>query len=120
MAAYLGTDSIIILNAELITNPRDNSLYRDWENATSVTVPHCNVQAFPLAEKLQFEFNLDREFTRSGFRVYAPANTAVFRTSRVRWRDEEYDVHGEPGPWHALNPPSRLDHVAFIIRLIAG
>lgn len=42
----LGNQTITILRAEYVTNPRDNSDDLDWDNASAVVVAACNVQPF--------------------------------------------------------------------------
>lgn len=71
-----------------------------------------------MAEKIAYEKNQEREFSRTAFRVYAPADTVVRATSRVRHKGQIYEVFGGPGPWDNLDGTGH--HMAFVIRLKEG
>lgn len=116
MGKPLGNDTITILNAPLVFDPRDNTSYRDWDNPVATVVTKVMVEPFPMAEKLNFEDNRDREFIRTAFRFYCPPSTegVVLPTSRVVWGPYELDVFGEPGPWRRFS--GQTHHVAFIAR----
>jgi hypothetical protein len=114
----LGNDTVTILRAPLVSVPRDGSLVRDWDNATTTSVTKCNVQPFPMAEKLVIEENRDREYVRSAYRVHAPAGTRVEHTDRVIYNGDTYDVFGHMGEWHRFS--GKENHVTFIIRLREG
>lgn len=112
----LGTQTIEILNAPLVDSPRGTSSVRDWVNAEVTVVEGCNVQPFKLAEKLAYSNDSQREFSKSGFRVYAPgvADGIVTAESKVRYRGTTYEVLGITGTWFRLD--GTIDHVAFVIR----
>lgn len=110
----LGGNTIIIVRAELVTDPRDNSLYRDWLNATETPVPKCMVEPYPLAEKLNIEDDRDREYMRGALRVYAPKTIDVEYTDRVRFNGKLYSVFGDENNWYHFD--GTLNHVAFILR----
>lgn len=114
----LGADTITIVRAPLLTDPQDGSEYRDWLNPVSITVTQCNVQPFPMAEKLNFEFNLDREFTRTAIRVFAPPGTRFEPQDRIEFDGETYEVFGHDGPWRRLNGLER--YVQVIARVKEG
>jgi hypothetical protein len=76
------------------------------------------VEPFPLAEKLNHEENRDREFSRTAFRVYMPADTDVLRTDRLVIDGLECDVFGHPGPWFDFK--GIKNHVAVIARIREG
>lgn len=114
----LGNQSIVRRRAPLTANSRDGSLERDWANAVETTITQCNVQPFKLAEKLNFEDNREREFTRSALRVYAPAGTDVDPDDIIVYRGKQYDVFGFSGEWFDFDAVAH--HVAFIIRLREG
>lgn len=114
----LGSDTFTVLTAPLVVDPRDGSEYRDWDNATSVVVTNAMVQPYPMAEKLNFEENREREFSRSAKRFFAPAGTRVESTDRIIFDGDEYDVFGADGPWRGFNGTER--YVQFIGRLREG
>lgn len=118
MARRLGKDSFIIRRADLVTNPRDNTEYRDWNNATETLIENAQVQPFLLSEKLNFEITKEREFARQGQRFFAPAGTDIRHTDRIIYRGDEYEVFGELAVW--TNFKGQDDHVAFIARIREG
>lgn len=118
MPRPLGSDTITILRAPLATDPRDGTQYRDWNNATSTTVHRCNVQPFPLAEKLNFEFNLDREFSRTAIRIYAPPGTDFLPEDRILFNGTSYDIFGSKGDWRRFSGSPH--HVQVIARQLEG
>lgn len=118
MARPLGSDTIIIVRAPLVTDPQDGSEYRDWNNPVSITVAQCNVQPFPMAEKLNFEFNLDREFARTAIRIYAPPGTRFESSDRIVFDSTTYEVFGHDGPWKRFSGQER--YVQVIARVKEG
>ena len=96
----LGKNTIIIIRATLITDSRDNTLYRDWDNTTQTVVKNCMVEPFPMAEKLNFEDSRDREFARSACRFYLPRDTDIVYTDRILFDTFEWQVLGHPGIWY--------------------
>lgn len=114
----LGSDTFTILRAPLVTDPRDGSLYRDWDNPTETVVTDSNVQPFPLAEKLNFEDNRDREFARTAVRIFAPPGTDVEPTDRILFNGLTYDVFGHAGPWRRFSGQER--YVQIILRVREG
>lgn len=114
----LGNDTITILRAAYATDPGDNTSYWDWDNATEVVVSRCNVQPFRMAEKISFEATISRDFSRTSFRVWAPAGTDVQETDRVLFDGVEYEVFGGEGEWREFSGvPS---HVQFMMRERVG
>lgn len=71
-----------------------------------------------MAEKIAFEYNLGRDFTRTAFRVWCPAGTSVRSTDRVLYDGDQYDVFGGAGKWHEFT--GEESHVQFIMRLREG
>lgn len=114
----LGNDSFTIIRAQLVENPRDGSLNRDWDNAEEIVIEGAQVQPFRLAEKLNFEIQKEREFARTAIRFFAPPGTVVLSTDRIRYRGEIYEVFGHDGNWTDFR--GREDHVAFIARRQEG
>jgi hypothetical protein len=114
----LGNNTVTIVRAPLVADPRDTSLYRDWDNATSTEVANCMVEPFPLAEKLNHEENRDREFSRSAVRVYMPEDSDVLRTDRMVFDGDQYEIFGHPGRW--FDPRGVRNHIAVIARIREG
>lgn len=117
-ASRLGKNTITRLRAPLVTDPRDNTQYRDWDNATSTDIPNCMVEPFPLSEKLNFEDGRKREFAQSAVRVYAPAGTDLIYTDRLMIAGSEYGILGHPGIWYDFK--GNVDHVAVIAQRREG
>ncbi len=114
----LGNQTITIVRAPLTVDPRDGSSYRNWPAATNITVAKCMVQPFPMAEKLNFEFNLDREFSRTAIRIFAPAGTRFESTDRVVVDNTTYEIFGHDGPWRRFSGEER--YVQVIARVLEG
>ena len=114
----LGNDTIIVQNAELVKDPRDNAWYRDWDNATETEVEGCNIQPTRLSDKLRDEDDHEREFHLTYFRGFAPLDAPLDYTSRVLFEGETYDVQGKPTPWRRLN--GQAHHIAFMMKLREG
>jgi hypothetical protein len=112
----LGNDTITVQRAALLTDPRDGSKYRDWDNAVETVVGNCNVQPFPLAEKLNLEENRDREFARTAIRIFAPPGTRFEVTDRIVFEDNIYDVFGHHGTWRRFSGLERYVQVIARVR----
>jgi len=115
---FLGNDSFIRKRAPLVQNPRDNTWYRDWDNATELLITNCMVQPFRLSEKLNFEITVEREFSRTVMRFFCPADTDIESTDRIIYLGKEYTVFGHLGQW--FNFRGELNHVAFLARRREG
>ena len=112
----LGRDTIVSHRAPLLTDPRDGSKYRDWDNPDLITVEGCNVQPFPLAEKLNFEDNRDREYARTAIRIFAPPGTRFEVTDRVIFEENTYDIFGHHGTWRRFSGVERYVQVIGRVR----
>ncbi len=102
-----GPDTITIIRATLVLDSRDNSYYRDWANATSTVYGNCMVEPYRMAEKLNAEDNVDREFAATSIRVFCQPDTDVLYTDRLTVSSYGYEgitfsVLGLPGAWHDL------------------
>lgn len=118
MAAVAGA-TITLLRAPLVKDPRSGQFVRDWKNPAQYVIPGCSVQAFPLAEKLNYEVLENREFARSSVRVYAPPESVVPEpTDRFLYRGREYELFGYTAEW--LDLEEELDHIAFVGRIREG
>ena len=102
MSEAMGNNTVVVLRAPLVDDPVDNTAYRDWSNATSVTYTGCMVQPFQLSSKLQIEMNIDREFSAAYFRVWMPAGADVGPYDRLLINGVTHDVYGVPGSWYDL------------------
>lgn len=111
-----GRRTIIIVRAELIDD--GGGSVRDWENATETEVKFCNIQPFIMSEKLQVEDNRDREFSRTGFRIWAPVNTDVLHTDRIKFDDHVHESLGQAGVWTTLT--GKYHHVDILCRRYIG
>lgn len=118
MPKIIGSNTVQIKRAPLVIDPRDNSLYRDWGNATLTTVNGCMIEPFPMAEKLNIEDNRDREFSKSAVRVYCPIGTDVVYTDRILAEDHEWQVLGHPGKWYDLK--GNIKYIAVIAVIKQG
>lgn len=117
--AAVGNASVTLLRAPLVKDPRSGQFIRDWNNPTEYVIPGCSVQAFPLAEKLNYEVLENREFARSSVRVYAPAESVVPEpTDRFLYRGREYELFGFAAEWMDLEEV--LDHIAYVGRIREG
>ena len=116
--AQLGKNVVTRKRAALETDPRDNSQWRDWDNAVETDITDCMVEPFPLAEKLNFEDARDREFGQSAVRIYCPPGTDFVYTDRVLIDGYEYSILGHPGTWYDFK--AKKHHVALIAQLRQG
>lgn len=114
----LGKNTVYIKRAPLVTDSRDNTLYRDWDNATLTPINDCMVEPFPLAEKLNYEDNRDREFSRSAVRIYCPPTTDVVYTDRIVHDGYEWSVLGHPGTWYDFK--AKKHHKSVIAQIRQG
>lgn len=119
MARDLGNETITLLVATETIDPIGNATILDY--TTQVVVRKCFVEPFLIAEKLQEEITVERDFARSTWRVWAPPKAEVRNLQphdRVLWDDREYEVFGFEGTWKRFN--GQLHHCQFIIQLRAG
>lgn len=121
MVRPLGSDTITLLIPDESIDIDGNATIIDFDSPTRIDVPRCNVQPFLLAEKLQEEITVERDFARTTWRVWAPAIPAVRALQphdRVEYDGVEYEVFGFEGTWKRLN--GALHHCQFIIELRSG
>lgn len=114
----LGNDTIQIKRAPLVVEPAGNEQYRDWANATLTTVSHCNLQPFLPSDRLQYEVNAEREFSRAVWRLYCPPGTDLLPSDRVIYAGEEYEVVSEAARWRRLGGQER--YVGVILQRRIG
>lgn len=76
------------------------------------------VEPFPLAEKLNFEDNRDREYSRTARRFYMPATTSLEYTDQLIFDGKTYDIFGHPGDWFDFSGDK--NHIAVIGRIREG
>lgn len=75
-------------------------------------------EPFPMAEKLNFEDNRGREYSRTAKRFYMPPLTDILYTDRILHDGETYEVFGHPGKWFDLE--GNAEHIAVIGRIRSG
>ena len=95
----LGDTTITIVRAPLVADT-DNTLYRDWANATYTDIPFCMFQPFQLSSRLQIQDNFDREYASSFFRLWFPGGTDIDAHDRIIVNGRNLDIWGIPGPWY--------------------
>jgi hypothetical protein len=103
MTKRMGNNTVVIVHAALTTDPKDNTQYRDWTNATRTEVRWCMVQPFQLSSRLQKADNQAREWRAAYFRIWFPAGTVLDAADRLEFNGQTHDVYGEPGTWWDLN-----------------
>lgn len=114
----LGSDSFIRRRADLVWNDDAKAYFRDWDNAVDTVIEDCSIQAFRLAEKLNYEINKEREFSRTGLRIFAPAGTDIDANDRIVFDGREYAVFGHSSDWKDFL--GKVNHVAFLARRREG
>lgn len=108
----LGDDAVTIQRASLTTDATFGRQYRDWTSPATVTITDVSVQPFAEAENA-----VDREYTATRMRLYAPSTTDIRAADRVVWRGATYEVDGEPQRWY---DGGQLDYVLAVIKRMAG
>lgn len=117
----LGGDTVTLVIPDTVVDTRDNSTHYDFTTPTLVAVAGCNVQPFLIAEKLQEEITVERDFARTTWRVWAPAIPEVLALQphdRIQFQGDEYEVFGFVGSWRKLSGATH--HAQFIIELRQG
>lgn len=110
----LGSQVITRIRAELAVSSRDNSKFRDWDNASRTDVRNCNVQPFIASEKYVAEIDVWREHVRQLLRCWLPAGTEFLYTDRVEYRGVEYDVMGIQSVWDDIQ--GKESHRVIMLR----
>lgn len=113
----LGNDTFVIVRAQLVSDPIDGTQYRDWANATRISVEGSKVNPFKLAEKLNFEMNAEREYARTGLKFFCPP-VQVEPTDRIEYKGDTYSVFGHPQTWTDFE--GNDDHTEFVAQLKEG
>lgn len=115
----LGNETVTVLTAPLVTATRDNSLNRDWSQATEQTIINCSVQPFRMSYRLiQTDFK-DREYVQEYFRLYIPAGQPIpVHTDKVLWRSTEFDSYGPSQSWY--DRKGNLHHTQVVLRFREG
>lgn len=67
----------------------------DWSNPDELDIDGCAVAPRDAEEDRPG----GRQVVIAGFNVYAPADTEVLPTDRLRVRGDDHEVDGEPGVW---------------------
>jgi hypothetical protein len=111
----LGNDTITLLVPTATVDSRDNTTYYTYTDGAIVT--GCSFQPFLMTEKFQEEFTLERESSRTFFRVFMPATDDTLLVTdkyRIRFDGVIYEVHAQAGEWRHFS--GRLNHVAFLCK----
>lgn len=115
----LGAETLTVLEAPFATSPRDNSKFRDWDNAIEHVLIQCNVQPFIMSEKLSAGSDADREFLKTAYRVWAPIGDYVPKyVDRAIWRGVEYELLSDAHIWSEMLGPDH--HMDFLLRIREG
>lgn len=114
----LGNQEVTIVRAAVTTDPRDNSVYRDWTATTLIAVAGCMLQPFLTASRMSAEDNVEREFSRMQRRLWMPPGTEIYYYDRVSYNGDTYDVWGQPNHWFDFE--GKEDHVELLIVLREG
>lgn len=112
----LGNDTITVIRANTIVDPRYGSRRRDWTDTTETTVVGVSVQPFRTTES-----TVDREYAATHLRVFAPAVPGITdaqATDRVRWGGVDYEIDGEPARW--FGDGGSASHVELSIKRLTG
>jgi hypothetical protein len=112
MTTSIGADTITVRRAPLIADGRYGADRRDWATATAIVISGVSVQPFSAAEQ-----TLDREYTATRLRLFAPPGTDLISTDRVEWRGVMYEVDGEPDRWF---DEGQADHIEAVITRMTG
>lgn len=108
-----GNVTIVVRNAPLLRDERHGNLKRDWDAAVSTAISGCWVQPISGEEAV-----LDREFSRTNLRLFAPHSDALLVTSRVDVDGVEYEVNGEPRRWPG--PGGAPHHIEADLKRLTG
>lgn len=115
----IGTETIIRLRAPLVISERDNTTeYRDWDNAVETEFNNVMVQPFKMAEKLNFEDEVGREFVRTAFRFIMLGEQDFLYSDHILWNGYELLIFGHPQKWRRFN--GELKYSGFIARIQEG
>lgn len=106
----LGDHAITVLDAPFVTDEYGNEgSERDWDNASeSLPIDGCSVQGQPSSE-----FTTDRDSVLIRKQLFAPVDTPLTASSRVRFDGALYDVDGEPQRERHGSP---TDHLFALLR----
>lgn len=118
MARQLGSDTIRRVRAQLVKNSRDNTWYRDWDNAVEEDIPNCSIQPVALSDRLRYETDAEREHQLIYYQGYAPSHTDLLYTDRVKYDGRLFEVQGQPTPWNDFSGTEH--HVTFMLKLREG
>jgi head-tail adaptor len=110
-----GADVITRIRAPLTTTgSRYGKETRDWANAARVDIAGASVQPYGTAA----EMTVDREYTSTHLRLFAPAGTDLDAADRIEWRGTSYEIDGEPMAWY--DDAGVPDHVEAAIKKTEG
>lgn len=113
MSARVGSETVEVLDAPLVERDRYGGTVRDWDNATTTQVRWCSIQPMSGTEQ-----NLDREFTATHVRLFAPYDAPVSASSRVRYDGRTFEVDGEPELWREAT--GAKSHLQATLKILKG
>lgn len=81
----LGSETLRVIHALIVSDAFDNSQTLDWANATTLTYTGCAFQPFLMSNKLIVEDQLQRDFTREFLRIWTPPAVPIDYRDRIVW-----------------------------------
>lgn len=102
----LGAHTITVLRAPVVEDAYGNET-RDWSAATTTAVTGCSVQP-----QVGGESTIGRQTIVSRWQLFAPFETDLLATDRVRWQGVDYEVDSEVQRWDF--PP--MSHLVALLR----
>lgn len=111
----LGSDTVTLRPPTVTTDTVDNTVYYTY--ADGAVIENCNFQPFLMTEKFQEEFTLERESSRTFFRVFAPHNAdtaAITEKYQIKFQGDIYEVHALIGKWRFFSGSN--NHIAFLCK----
>src|SRR5687767_842975 len=101
MARKLGSDTITVLRAPLVVNPRGKTRRRDWAAAQAQQIKWCNIQ--DQVSQGDVEDNRAREYFESFKTMWLPANAPeILHTDMIVHNGVLYAVVGPAKEWKRL------------------
>lgn len=109
----VGVETVTVLRAPLVTDPRYGRKVRDWANAVAHDVSGVQVQPLAAAET-----DAGREYVATRMRLFGPFGADIEAADRVAYRGTTFEVDGEPAHWRDLW--SVPHHCEAVLKRMAG
>lgn len=119
MARPLGPDTILLREPTIVVDSDDGTTYYEYSDGASIR--NCYFQPFLMTEKFQEESTLERESSRTFFRVFVPWTSEteqILDTWRIVFEGTEYEVHAQEGRWRDFR--GQKNHIAFLVKQRTG